>query len=802
MRKAYKSIISIILVVSMLICAVVPAFAAGAEEEYICELRLIYAEDYEEAMEIVSEGEFSDYKLLNENLNEDSDEIGVWLAYKTTTNIDDAITDLAVMQMNGGYTLGNYQEMIEESYDEYVAMGEIYLQAIDYFIEAYDAGHFLAESAYRQLNFYNGFDEREDERLGDVFYDGVDEYELATMFMQGNSYVLRNVRSLIAMGVAYNDDEKTYLQKVGEMAAEMNEDPEVFDGEDYDELAFLISPTITVFKEMFKELAAYDDELDYTDDELTDLETKYMEYKAIAGMMSEIEYLDGETLYEFCLDYEVNEDDYTALYPLVAALNDGQVAMTKVAHYYDVVRYSMGVYPENTIEEKLAEYEEKYSENPFDIYTGVDRTIYDGSFALTSAASRGDSYNETSLAEAFFGEGNFGSTIGNMMTFVVGAALVVAAIEEATDSAIQGGASSGGATTGGAAAGTATENVVQTTVQTIEEQMANAVNEIANQTIQNGYAYQGAAYEDVLNSIFLNNTPIDDPMIDTWANMDFSSKFDYLDTQVNAGYSLQGNANEFFTYRELRYEVMKAQDAGASATAQPAAEQSTQSAMENAATSSSSGIGGVTVFLFIVGGIMMLYSAYNLGKTVYDHYHPTYEDVPLSMVDLVDTVDGDRYIKYDVVYNAETNEDGVYEAGDLNAFEAQRWNALYYTKSYEAGKPLLADNFVVSNNNNQAESGYTPVHRFGEVVCYNLNKYNFDGDTQIYLSVKQSKNDKSAVADVPEVVGSMFGAGFLFLAGGIGVIAGVGGVLATQEIIKKKKTGSAEQGEDTAQAEE
>ena len=261
MRKFYKNIISFVLVLSMLFCMSIPAFAAE-EEEYIRELRLIYAEDYDEAMEIVSEGEFSDYKVLNENLNENSDEIGVWLAYKTTTNIDDAITDLAVMQMNGGYTLGNYQEMIKESYDEYVAMGEIYLQAIDYFIEAYDAGHFLAESAYRQLNFYNGLDEREDERLGDVFYDGIDEYELATMFMQGNSYVLRNVRSLIAMGVAYNDDEKTYLQKVGEMAAEMNEDPEVFDGEDYDELAFLISPTITVFKGMFKELAAYDDELD------------------------------------------------------------------------------------------------------------------------------------------------------------------------------------------------------------------------------------------------------------------------------------------------------------------------------------------------------------------------------------------------------------------------------------------------------------------------------------------------------------------------------------------------------------
>jgi hypothetical protein len=78
------------------------------------------------------------------------------------------------------------------------------------------------------------------------------------------------------------------------------------------------------------------------------------------------------------------------------------------------------------------------------------------------------------------------------------------------------------------------------------------------------------------------------------------------------------------------------------------------------------------------------------------------------------------------------------------------------------------------------------VHRFGEVVCYDLNKYNFDYDDSIYLSVKQSKNNKSAVADVPEVIGSMFGAGFVFLAGGLGVLVGVGGTLATNGIIKKR----------------
>ena len=297
MKKAFKGVISVVLVISVLLCATVPAFAAGTEEEYICELRLIYAENYEEAKQILADSEFSDYKILKENLNKDSDEIGVWLAYKTTTDIEDAITDLAIMQMNGGYTEGNYQELIKQSYDEYVAMGEIYLQAIEYFIEAYDAGDYLAEIAHRQLNFYNvvsddipeeDIPDFEGELLGDIFYDGIDEYELATMFLQGNSYALSSIRSLIAMGVSYNEDGKTYLEKVGEAAAEMKADHDVYDNEDYDDLAEIIANTISVFRKMFKELDTVEAELNYNDGAMTELEIKYLEYKAMAEMMREV----------------------------------------------------------------------------------------------------------------------------------------------------------------------------------------------------------------------------------------------------------------------------------------------------------------------------------------------------------------------------------------------------------------------------------------------------------------------------------------------------------------------------------
>ena len=168
MKFIIKSIVSIILVISMLLSTSVVAFAKSTEN-YLSELRIVYANSYDEAKQVLTSSKLEGYQIFNENLNNGSGEIGVWLAYKTTTNVDDAITDIAIMQMGGGYSEGNYQQMIKKSKEDYAAMGNIYLEAIDYFAEAYEAGNFLAGSAYRQLNFYAGLDNYKDERLGDLF---------------------------------------------------------------------------------------------------------------------------------------------------------------------------------------------------------------------------------------------------------------------------------------------------------------------------------------------------------------------------------------------------------------------------------------------------------------------------------------------------------------------------------------------------------------------------------------------------------------------------------------------------------
>ena len=773
MKKIFKSIIAIILVVSMLLATSVVAFAASSiQEEYISDIRLIYADTYEEAKLVLTESKLEGYKILNNNLNANSGKKGVWLAYKTTTDIDDAITDVAVIQMGGGYSAANYQAMIEQSRGEYEAMGEIYLDAIDYFAEAYDEGNFLAEAAYRQLSFYAGLDKYKTSRLGDLFLDGVlKKADLATLFFEGNAKILDNVRSLIAMGVSYNEDGMHYLEKVGKMAEAMGSTIEY--NKEYNDLSQFIAPVITTFKTMFEELAAYEAELNYADEELTDVEIKYAEYKAIADRMRAIRYLDGKTLYDFCMDYSVNKNDYTSIYPLAAALNEGQVAMTKVSHYYDVVRYSMSDAPEEVIDQEITELEEKYKDDAVDVFLGVDRDIYDQTFALTTAAYRADAYTDSnSLTDALFGSDTWRETTKQLAMGALGVGLSVWAIVRTAKGGF----------------GVPAEQAVamaKNAVKKAEDKAYNLAEDLATERMESW----GQTYMDVVENLYTGHSMFDDKyVVENWDALDFGDKINEVKAILSDKYGFLASNDEMDAIMEISHEYTTKMH------------NEFKSGLSSAKRSVGLSVYGGRIFtglLYLAGAASLAYSAYSLYKQIHDHYHPKYDEIPMAMVDLVKTVDGDRYIKYDVVLDTKL-QDGEYHAADLNAFEGERWNALYYTKNSEAGMPLLAD-FEISNSNNSADKGYSPVHRFGEVVCYDLNKYNFSSKSDtIFVSIRQSENLKSDYADVPDIVGAIIGEGFWALAGCLGVVIGAGGTILTNRFLNKKK--SKENGTDDAVA--
>ena len=299
----------------------------------------------------------------------------------------------------------------------------------------------------------------------------------------------------------------------------------------------------------------------------------------------------------------------------------------------------------------------------------------------------------------------------------------------------------------------------------------------------------GQTYNDIIENLYTGHAMFDDKyLVENWDDLDFGDKINEVKAILNDKYGLFATNDEMDAINKISGEYVSKMH------------NEFKSGLSSAKRSVRLSVYGGRIFtglLYLAGAASLAYSAYSLYKQIHDHYHPKYDEIPMAMVDLVKTVDGDRYIKYDVVLDMKL-KDGAYHAADLNAFEGERWNALYYTKNSEAGMPLLAD-FEVSNSDYNADEGYSPVHRFGEVVCYDLNKYNFSSKSDtIFVSIRQSENLKSDYADVPDIVGAIIGEGFWALVGCLGVVIGAGGTMLTNSFLNKKK--SEEDGTDDAVA--
>ena len=153
------------------------------------------------------------------------------------------------------------------------------------------------------------------------------------------------------------------------------------------------------------------------------------------------------------------------------------------------------------------------------------------------------------------------------------------------------------------------------------------------------------------------------------------------------------------------------------------------------------------------------------------------------MVDTVESANGNRFINYTVVNSLYTDGDKTAEKpGDTNAYDGKQWNAIYYTKSYEAGKCMTSTGYFLDSADNFGK--YTPVAKFGANNCYDLNSFNDNGNTdKIFVAFGNSNNKKTAETSVPTVVGSIFNYGGMAISG----VAGLGLGMCIMSLIKRKK---------------
>ena len=378
-----KRIISFILTLTLLFSFVSVYASAASGEEYISDVALVYEDTLEDAKAAIAG---TDWKLYEQDLNPDADYLfddGVYLIYKTSTNVEDAITDLRVMDMYGGYSTSNYKNQLEATREEYMKKIAYVRAVAEEFKTLYNAGDKMAELAYRQMNYYKDTDTNS--LMGDFMLNIPNDDALVTVMMEGNAYIVTNLISLLAVGVS-GGSGKSLAERVSEMYAIKDT---LTDLDCYDDASVLANE----FAELTAVVKRYDalvEDYDLDDEDMTEEEAEFIAgYASVALALEKIPYGE-ETLKDFIAR---NSWEIKDLYPVAAALSDGQMALTEMGVFTRVLQYNS---PSASIEDLYATVEENEKaftdENGnievFDVYLGVDRSIFEGNFAFTNAAER------------------------------------------------------------------------------------------------------------------------------------------------------------------------------------------------------------------------------------------------------------------------------------------------------------------------------------------------------------------------------------------------------------------------------
>ncbi len=782
MKHLARTILAVLMAV--LIGTLFPVQVFADTPDYISEVK-VFAGDYDAAE---SEG----YTLLKNgdnpvDLNQKAGgglgskgEKAVYLGYKTTKDRSEAITDLALMNMKGGYSVQEYEALMETQMKSQI------LPFIDSFIKViqeYRTNYKSKNKKNKQratyingiLNNYSDDDtgkplgdlllNKTKEEMGEKAYNALSDEEkkehadLATILAQSNGMAMLTVENLLVRAADNNDN--TWLDRFQTLTYDDMLDATGLSPTDaakqlakqYDDDALKLLDMWEPFREELigtdeaeEVLEEYDqdaieevhqgmEDFDFenaTEDEVKEFAQKTAESdlmgENIANAASDIlnkEYLnsipygDGTMLDFFTQEKEEIEDDITVLYPLVASLTEGQKAGLEFITLSQLVMIAgTEEYKDSTLEDI----------KPISIYDGVDRNIYKkGGVALTSDALR-----KEAIANAGIDDNDFSLSV--LTSVFIG--LTLASVAAFATTLITG-------------------NVLIKQYNAIE---------------------------------YLSETP------------DLTRFYEIKNTQLtfiksqHPGMSAQEVSQRIHAFNMEKTEAFQ---------------QAYQTASENAArnkelTQLSERLSaradfckkltyGFTVAMVIISAV----TTYLAWRDMQAYYDVEFTPIPHYMIDEKDLVGynskGEKIVlKNQSAYYkaAECNRkesDEMYEmlgtCADVNGDVGKQWLALYAEKN-EVMEPILAGSLTAVVNSADIPAGYEKgIHMFGSDAAFNLNNNLYDWNNDAPSVYVYFKTDDTAAS----ATGANFTGGALAMTGGVGVVLGAAFTALSMNTIRKKK---------------
>lgn len=416
-RHAFFAIIALALCISIISASSGQVLAESLEEqEYVSDLELFSAADEGRAR---AKAEERGFIPVPGNLNLGGSE-AVVLGYRTTHDKNLAIYDISMAQMNSGYTMLNYGEIAKKQAEKLTGVGEELVTAIDEFADNYKKS---SPAAVECLNILNSFaiDEMNNTLLGDYFASGNCDKDFALkVISRANSSVVTAVYNSLVAGTA-DFGGTSWAQRVATSGVQQQLEDEDFKELDilYKEYALELYPAIQLFTQKYDDASARaavsDNEalMEADRKDIGNIPDETLEKITDGEILDES---DGDALYitayESLNRYDYDENmklgdylvaagrktfgtivDLRYIYPLVAALTNGQAAIMRISGLAP-----MALYLDNTEEllerakETLADIKQKIkkvSNDPFlSIWIGTDQKIYLRQVALTDELER------------------------------------------------------------------------------------------------------------------------------------------------------------------------------------------------------------------------------------------------------------------------------------------------------------------------------------------------------------------------------------------------------------------------------
>ena len=831
MNRMIKRIIAVWLVFVMAL--VVPLVnvqpVAAAEEEksekdsgtkYISEVRIGMGETEAEAKKELEADGFTILKDESGNLADLNVDAGsqsalkrgandkiVYLGYKMTDNAYDAITDLAVMNMNGGYSIEDYNILMDKQMNSQIKpFVESFIATLEEYRTNYkkskkSLNYIRANHMRKMMNLLTDDDtdgqpmgdlllNKTKFELGDKAYDALSDEEkknhcdILTLLMQANGKATLSLESLLTKAADTSKDTwvdrmaKTSLDDLMEQIE--SENPNLSSRKDV--LSELDKRYYDTAKKLLGKWNGFQSELVKAEDKAEELTDAVEEN---AERLEEIEDVDL---------LEASEEEFDEF--VEATKESGEqiqnAQIVTCSAYLKSVKYEDG-----TLLDFFSQKEKEVSGD-----TGI-RKLYPIVDALSAGQIAGLEFVslEDLVTLAMSDEKSYQNMVKNAEgeeTVSVYENVDRGIYEKGgvalTDDALRAKASSVDTSSNTYALGTLPKVLWCATAGSVIASIASAVVRHAQVQAELSFTKLGDEAYEMFKSIWNNSKAIESKI--KWLG-NTANQLRNGDVVHGIGYVYKVNGKTVTESLGLGSVEAQKEVLNNRLTELDTNQYYVDSlGTGNVAKYVSYGFAVVTVLLTIASTVMTMLDAAAF-------YDTEYVPIPKYMVERADITTlnekGEEVmVKNQTAYykvvtcnrtegdnkTTKKNYEAMGDSNDLNGDIGTQWLALYAVK-YENGAPILADSLLYQKENSTVPSGYsTGIHEFGGKAATNLNNKNYlfrDEPPSIKVFFK---TEKKTVKEIT-ATGSIFGVGSVAMGGGVGLV--VGAILGALVMGRRKK---------------